>query len=182
MSSFQLFYGQGKTKLRETRPDLNPAVPYEKLRRTDGEENPTACGDFCGERSVYGAGYLMWLDALVRNTEQEWIFALDLSITDWISRKTCPVYLLQNPLDREVTIHFTVSDIWRKKRPDLFEKTFQVWELSSMRETGTSDGEITVTLAAGECGYIAVLKEAPETAGHFICGADGEELLYREVN
>lgn len=182
MSSFQLFYGQGKTKLRETRPDLNPAVPYEKLRRTDGEENPTACGDFCGERSVYGAGYLMWLDALVRNTEQEWIFALDLSITDWISRKTCPVYLLQNPFDREVTIHFTVADIWRKKRPDLFEKTFQVWELSSMRETGTSDGEITVTLAAGECGYIAVLKEAPETAGHFICGADGEELLYREVN
>lgn len=107
---------------------------------------------------------------------------MDLSITDWISRKTCPVYLIQNPYDREVTVHFTVADIWRKKRPDLFEKAFRAWDLSSMKETGTSDGKITVTLAAGECRFIGVLKEAPVAAGHFICGTDGEELLCREVN
>lgn len=178
LSSFQLFYGQGKTKLEETRPDLSSAVPYERLQRPDGQANPLACGDFFGHRSVYGAGYLMWLDTLVRNTEQEWIYALDLSITDWISEKSCPVFLLQNPLSREITVHFTPADIWKKQRPDLFEKAFPVWELFSMREIGVFEKEISVTIAAGECQILAILKDPPFTAGNFICGPDGEELLY----
>ena len=178
MSSFQLFYGKGKTKLRETRPDLSPAIPYEKLQRIEDGESLAACGDFCGHRSVYGAGYLMWLDALVRNTEQEWIFALDLSITDWISKKTCPVYLIQNPLEKEVAVHFTVADVWKKKRPDLFENGFSAWELSSGKAMEVSDEAVTVTLAPGECKIAAILREAPVTVGNFFCGADGEELLY----
>lgn len=178
LSSFQLFYGQGKTKLKETRADLSSAIPYERLQRVEGEENPLACGDFFGHRSVYGAGYLMWIDALVRSTEQAWIYALDLSLTDWISEKSCPVFLLQNPLDRAVTVHFTVADIWMKKRPDLFQQVFSVWELFSMQKTGEFEKEIAVTLAAGECKILAVVNGNPFTAENFICGPDGEELLY----
>ena len=178
MSSFQLYYGQGKTKLKETRPELSSAVPYERLQRLEGEENPVACGDFDGHRSVYGAGYLMWLDALVRNTDREWIYALDLSVTDWLSRKNCPVYLIQNPLEEEITVQFTAADIWKKKRPDLFENAFLVWELPSVRKLGIYEEKITVTLKAKEYKFMAISKEMPLTTTNFICGADGEELLY----
>lgn len=178
MSAFQLYYGQGKTKLKETRPDLSSAVPYERLQMLEGEVNPVACGDYAGHRSVYGAGYLLWLDALVRNTDIEWIYALDLSVTDWLSKERCPVYLLQNPLDREVTVQFTVADIWKKKRPDLFDRAFAVWELPSTQKLGTFEKEITVTLAAGECKFVAISKELPQKDGNFLLGAKGEELLY----
>ncbi len=175
MSSFQLFYGQGKEKLKETRPELSSAIPYERLQRM-GE--PVACGDFAGHRSVYGAGYLMWLEALVRTTDEEWVYALDVSITDWLAKETSPVYLLQNPFDREITVHFTAGDIWKKQSPDLFAKGFQVWELFSMKKEGDFTDEITVTLAAGEYKMLSLLTQAPKRTKDFLVGSQGEELLY----
>lgn len=175
MSSFQLFYGQGKEKLKETRPELSSAIPYERLQYM-GE--PVACGDFAGHRSVYGAGYLMWLEALVRTTNQEWVYALDVSITDWLAWEASPIYLIQNPFDREITVHFTAADIWKKQRPQLFAKGFQVWELFSMKKEGDFTDEITITLAAGEYKMLSLLTEAPKRTKDFLVGSQGEELLY----
>lgn len=114
LSAFQLFYGRGVQTLQETRPELTPAVPYERLVRGDGAEEPIACGDFCGHRSVYGAGYLMWVEALIRPTQDPWIFALDLTLTDWVSPSETPVYLIQNPYEAEKTVSFTAAARWEK--------------------------------------------------------------------
>lgn len=114
LSSFQLFYGKGRGVLRETRPDLNRAIPYERLVHDEETGEPVACGDFCGHRSVYGAGYLMWVQALVRPTQDPWIFALDLSLTDWVDRQETPVFLLQNPYGDERTVSFKPSPRWEK--------------------------------------------------------------------
>lgn len=175
LSSFQLFYGEGRTKLEETKPGEYTAIPYERLQRLEGRENPTACGDFAGHRSVYGAGYLMWLETLVRRTDDEWILALDLSITDWLSDKVCPVYLLQNPYDKEMTVSFSVADIWKKKRPDLLEKA-KVWDLDTRENLYTFTQTITVTLKPKEIKRIAIDCEAPEKNGTFLYGSRGEEL------
>ena len=88
------------------------------------------------------------------------------------------MYLIQNPLEKEVAVHFTVADVWKKKRPDLFENGFSAWELSSGKAMEVSDEAVTVTLAPGECKIAAILRQAPVTVGNFFCGADGEELLY----
>ena len=70
LSNFPLFYGRGTVPLYETRPDLTPGVPYERLVRELDGHSPAACGDFAGHRSVYGAGYLSWLEALARPTDR----------------------------------------------------------------------------------------------------------------
>lgn len=70
----------------------------------------------------------MWLETLVRRTDDEWILALDLSITDWLSDKVCPVYLLQNPYDKEMTVSFSVADIWKKKDRIYWKKQkYGIW-------------------------------------------------------
>ncbi len=114
LSAFQLFYGKGVHTLRESRPDLCAAVPYERLVHDAQTGDPVACGDFCGHRSVYGAGYLMWVEALVRPTQDPWIFALDLSLTDWVSRQETPVFLVQNPYMEEKTVCFRPARRWEK--------------------------------------------------------------------
>lgn len=115
LSSFQLFYGKGQNPLKESRPDLNRAVPYERLIQDPQTGEPVACGDFCGHRSVYGAGYLMWVEALVRPTQEPWIFALDLSLTDWVSWQKTPVFLVQNPHDVAKEVSFRPSHHWKKR-------------------------------------------------------------------
>ncbi|MGN0314833.1 MAG: hypothetical protein ACI4EG_08600 [Fusicatenibacter sp.] len=177
LSSFQLFYGRGKMKLDETRPGEFTAIPYERLQRIEGKEEPIACGDYDGHRSVYGAGYLMWLETLVRMTDREWIFALDVSITDWMCDRSCPVYMIQNPQETAQTVTFTPADLWKKRRADLFEETFHVWDVNSAQYIGEFRNRITVTVLPGEIKTIVIDQKAPVQTDTFICGSNGEELL-----
>lgn len=180
LSAFQLFYGKGVNQLEETKPGEFTAIPYERLQRFDGKEEPVACGDFHGHRSVYGAGYLMWLETLARPTDKEWVFALDLSITDWVAKDTCPVYQIQNPFDTRITVSFTPADIWKKKRPELFGENFRVWDVNTKELLGTFTKEITITLQPEEIKTMVIDREAPTVKNGFICGANGEELMLQE--
>ena len=120
LANFQLFYAQGTRALYETRPGLTPSIPYERLDQYRDGHSPAACGDFCGHRSVYGAGYLYWLEALARPTNDPEIFAYDLSLTDWLAERKYPVFLLRNPYDVSKCVHFEPAPIWEKIHPGLF--------------------------------------------------------------
>ena len=134
LSNFQLFYAQGAKPLYETQPDLSHAIPYEKLMREMDGHTPAACGDFCGARSVYGAGYLYWLEALARPTDDPDLFALDLSLTDWLTASKYPVFLLRNPKAAECVVRFTPASVWRTVRPALYRDgrlACALWDLPS---------------------------------------------------
>ncbi len=156
LTNFQLFYGQGTRKLAETKPELSLAIPYEKLIPGEDGGQPTACGDFHGHRSVYGAGYLFWAQVLATRTNEPSIPALDLTVTDWLLEKACPVYLLHNPLTQPAQVTFAPAPIWRKKSPRLFAPDgYVLWNLATRQPLGPQG--TFVALDADETALIALL-------------------------
>ena len=161
LSNFQLFYAMGSEPLYETRPELDPAIPYERLDAERHGHSPAACGDFHGHRSVYGAGYLMWLQAMARATTDKDIYALDLSLTDWLADDRYPVYLLRNPHHEARTVTFTAAPIWEKHQPVLFRDSqlnASVHDLET-GEQSAAHGNVTCTIPAHGCKLIALLPE-----------------------
>ena len=160
LSSFQLFYAKGKDTLHETKPDLCPAIPYEKLERVRDGHSPAACGDFHGHRSVYGAGYMPWVDAIARKTGENRAPAFDLSLTDWPAAKRYPLFLLCNPYDYPIKAAFTPAPSWRLLAPDLYPSgslSATLWDLGSARQTGIATGSVSYDLAPQECLRLALL-------------------------
>jgi hypothetical protein len=81
----------------ESRPDLTPAVAYERLLAQHGDCAPYATGDFQGHKSVYGGAYALWWGALVKPTRDPYILALDLAATDFLAAAPEPAWLYYNP-------------------------------------------------------------------------------------
>lgn len=175
LSNFQLFYARGHQALYETKPDLDSSIPYEKLEYERAGHVPAACGDFHGHRSIYGAGYLMWLEAMARATNDADIYALDLSLTDWLAAEKYPVYLLRNPHDDAREVRFTIAPIWAKLQPALFsggKLRATLHDLENNVHTVALD-EITMTIPAHETILVAILPEgeSPVVRGEMItCG------------
>ncbi|MCL2544834.1 MAG: hypothetical protein FWE77_02820 [Clostridia bacterium] len=168
LSSFQLFYGRGTVKLQETKPELPAAVPYEKLAPVPGGE-PIAGGDFHGHRSIYGAGYLYWMEAMATRTNEPAIPAFDLSITDWLPEEAYPVYLLRNPHADARAVRFALAPVWRKRRPALTRGGCALWDLADCTQIGKA--EDGVSLAAGQVRLAALLPRGvrPAVSGGFVC-------------
>ncbi len=167
LANFQLFYGKGTSTLYETRPDLSSAVPYEKLERERDGYSPCACGDFMGHRSVYGGGYLMWLDAIVRKTEFNHVPAFDISLTDWLSKASYPTFLVYNPYDRAVDVSFTVAKPWEAVCPQLFKDgrlgSFELYSLDKhcITDRGMSR-KVKLHIPAKTTTIIALLPEGSD--------------------
>lgn len=155
LSAFQLFYAQGTEKLIETKPGLSAAIPYEKLIPGANGGQPVACGDFHGHRSIYGAGYLYWVEAMAVKTNESNIPAFDLSITDWLMDKAYPVFLLHNPEKTDRRAAFAPAPVWHKKCPALFQNGYELWDLVSLKRIGGAD--TPVPLKAGETALVAAL-------------------------
>jgi hypothetical protein len=106
-SNARLFYSpfmQG----RESRPDLTPAVAYERLLESSGDSAPFATGDFQGHKSVYGGAYALWWGALVHPTEDPYVLQLDLAATDFLADAPEPAYLYYNPWPQPRTVRVPV--------------------------------------------------------------------------
>ncbi|MBN1776758.1 MAG: hypothetical protein JW811_01425 [Clostridiales bacterium] len=182
LSNFQLFYADGSKPLYETQPELTHDIPYEKLVREMDGRMPAACGDFCGARSVYGAGYLYWLEALARPTDDPDIFALDLSLTDWLADRKYPVFLLRNPAVTARTVRFAPASVWQTVRPELYtgdDLACVLWELPSGQNLGKQAGSASLTVPPGSTRIAALLPEGltPVPSGGFRT-AGGAELIH----
>ncbi len=139
LANFQLFYGRGMKAIYETKPGTCASIPYEKLEAERDGRSPCACGDFFGHRSVYGGGYVMWLDAMVRKTEFNHVPALDISLTDWLSKASYPTFTVYNPYEREVNVSFDIAKRWQDLCPQLYREgklhNFDIYSLDEHRIT-----------------------------------------------
>lgn len=175
LSSFQLFYALGTKPLFETKPELDPSVPYERLDHVREGHSPAACGDFFGHRSVYGAGYLCWVEALARPTDSPWIFAFDLSLSDWLATEKYPVYLLRNPEQESRLVTFSLPEIWLKLCPALADHV--LWDLEALTPLSGP-----VELLPGQLRFLAALPkgETPERNGTLVTCGNAELLCLPE--
>ena len=183
LSNFQLFYARGSKPLYETRPDLDASIPYERLEYERDGHTPAACGDFHGHRSIYGSGYLMWLEAMARETSDPDIFALDLSLTDWLADERWPVYLLRNPFEETRTVTFAPAGVWAKLQPALWREG-QLHASVHDLENGvhaTAVGQVTCAIPAKDCVLLALLPDGEVPIVHDGMIRFGSAELCREL-
>lgn len=159
LSNFQLFYGKGSQEIYQTKLDLDASIPYEKLEFERDGHTPAACGDFHGHRSIYGSGYLMWLEAMARQTSDPDIFALDLSLTDWLAQEKYPVFLLRNPFDEARCVTFSPAPAWEKIHPSLYSNATlhaSVYSINGCSCACSAEG-VSCSLPPQGCTLVALL-------------------------
>jgi hypothetical protein len=100
-ANLRWFYPQYLPRENQSRPDLSPMVPYERLNREANGRSPYAEGDYAGQRSVYGGAYVMWLDKLVQPQDDPWLLRWNLTTSDFLDSALPPAYLYYNPSSRE---------------------------------------------------------------------------------
>ena len=108
---------------QESRPDLSPAVAYERLLAEHNGHAPYATGDFEGHKSVYGGAYVLWWDALVKPTDDPCILRLDLTRSDFLAERAYPTLLYYNPWSEERTVSIDLGD----DACDLYDLTQHAW-------------------------------------------------------
>jgi hypothetical protein len=118
-ANLRWFYPQYLPPENQSRPDLPPMVPYERLSRAVKGRSPYAEGDYAGHRSVYGGAYVMWLDKLVQSQDDPWLLRWNLTETDFLDTGLAPAYLYYNPSVNEKHIEIEtagrVKDVSRNR-------------------------------------------------------------------
>ena len=119
LANLRWFYSAFLPPEQQSRPDLNPAIPYERLSKSEKGHSPYAMGDFAGHRSVYGGAYALWLGELAKPTSDPFLLQLDVSRTDFLCGKSHPTVLYYNPWDEVKSV---VMDTGVRK-VDLYDLT-----------------------------------------------------------
>jgi len=96
-ANLRWFYPEYLSRDNQSRPDLPPMFPYERLSRDEKGHSPYATGDFAGHRSIYGGAYVMWLDTMVQPQGDPWLLRWDLAKTDFLDPELPPAFLYYNP-------------------------------------------------------------------------------------
>lgn len=109
-ANLRWFYPQYLPRENQSRPDLNPSVPYERLSREAHGKSPYAEGDFAGHRSVYGGAYAMWLDKMIQPQGDPWLLRWDLTRTNFLDRAIPPTFLYYNPYSTAKKIAVSAAD------------------------------------------------------------------------
>jgi hypothetical protein len=121
-ANMRWFYPEYLPRENQSRPDLPPMFPYERLSREEKGHSPYATGDFAGHRSIYGGAYVMWLDKMIQPQGDPWLLRWDLGQTNFLDRDQPPAFLYYNPSPKEarVTVELAkdqthVHDLTRNK-------------------------------------------------------------------
>ncbi len=96
-ANLRWFYPEYLPHENQSRPDLPPMIPYERLSREEKGHSPYASGDFAGHRSIYGGAYVMWLGKMVQQQGDPWLLRWDLAKTNFLDRDLSPAFLYYNP-------------------------------------------------------------------------------------
>jgi len=100
-ANMRWFYPEYLPRENQSRPDLPPMFPYERLSRDEKGHSPYATGDFAGHRSIYGGAYVMWLDKMIQPQGNPWLLRWDLGKTDFMEPDLPPAFLYYNPWPEE---------------------------------------------------------------------------------
>jgi hypothetical protein len=110
-ANLRWFYPEYLPRENQSRPELPPMFPYERLSREEKGHSPYATGDFAGHRSIYGGAYVMWLDKLVQPQGDPWLLRWDLAKTNFLDRDLPPAFLYYNPwrAEKRVTVEMAMG-------------------------------------------------------------------------
>src|ERR1035437_165202 len=100
-ANLRWFYPEYLPRENQSRPELAPMVPYERLSREEKGYSPYATGDFAGHRSIYGGAYVLWLDKMIQLQGDPWLLRWDLAKTNFLDRDLPPAFLYYNPWPEE---------------------------------------------------------------------------------
>jgi hypothetical protein len=121
-ANLRWFYPEYLPRENQSRPDLPPMFPYERLSRDEKGHSPFATGDFAGHRSIYGGAYVMWLDKMIQPLGDPWLLRWDLGKTNFMEPSLPPAFLYYNPWPEEkripvegVKAQSTVHDLMSKR-------------------------------------------------------------------
>jgi hypothetical protein len=109
-ANMRLFYPEYLPHENQSRPDLAPMFPYERLSREEKGHSPYATGDFAGHRSIYGGAYVMWLDKMIQPQGDPWLLRWDLGKTDFMEPDLPPAFLYYNPWPEEMRVTVVMAD------------------------------------------------------------------------
>jgi hypothetical protein len=142
-ANLRWFYPEYLPAENQSRPDLPPMVPYERLSREVKGHTPYAEGDYAGHRSVYGGAYVMWLDKMMEPQGDPWLLRWDLNKSNFLDRDLPPAFLYYNP--------------WPEKKHVTIEiGNGRVHDLSNGRWLTTHAGKVDLTLDAAEARVIEI--------------------------
>ena len=144
-ANLRWFYPEYLPRENQSRPDLPPMFPYERLSREEKGHSPYATGDFAGHRSIYGGAYVMWLDKMVQPQGDPWLLRWDLAKTDFMDPELPPAFLYYNPLPNERRI--TVETANGQGR---------VYDLTHHRLIPPHDGKVDFSLRSYEARVIEI--------------------------
>jgi len=146
-ANLRWFYPEYLPRESQSRPDLAPMVPYERLSREEKGHSPYATGDFAGHRSIYGGAYVLWLDKMVQPQSDPWLLRWDLTKTNFLDRDLPPAFLYYNPGpgEKRVVIQAAESD-------------GRVYDLSRNRPLHPHGGSFELTLGAREARVIEIRR------------------------
>ena len=144
-ANLRWFYPQYLPRENQSRPELPPMIPYERLSREEKGHSPYATGDFAGHRSIYGGAYVMWLDKMIQPQGDPWLLRWDLAKTNFLDRDLAPAFLYYNPGpgDKRVTVEIAPGPR-------------RVHDLSHDRLLPSHGGKVELTLAPGEARVIEI--------------------------
>jgi hypothetical protein len=146
-ANLRWFYPQYLPHENQSRPELPPMIPYERLSREEKVHTPYATGDFAGHRSIYGGAYVMWLDKMIQPQGDPWLLRWDLAATNFLDRGLPPAFLYYNPGPgtKRVTVETTPVPS-------------QVHDLTHGRLLPSHGGKVELTLGPGEARVIEIRR------------------------
>jgi hypothetical protein len=109
-SNAQLFFSEFLPADHQSRPDLRPEIPYEKLCKEFEGHSPYGTGDCEGHKSVYGGGFTLWWGSIINTTNEAYIPRFNVTHTDFLETQAYPTYLYYNPWDEERRVSLDVGD------------------------------------------------------------------------
>jgi hypothetical protein len=144
-ANMRWFYPEYLPRENQSRPDLPPMFPYERLSREEKGHSPYATGDFAGHRSIYGGAYAMWLGKMIQPQGDPWLLRWDLGATNFMEPDLPPAFLYYNPLPSKQ--HFTLETEKGKS---------QVHDLSQNSLLAPHGGKVEFTLSPYESRVIEI--------------------------
>jgi hypothetical protein len=109
-ANMRWFYPEYLPRENQSRPDLPPMFPYERLSRDEKGHSPYATGDFAGHRSIYGGAYAMWLDKMIQAQGDPWLLRWDLGKTDFMEPDLPQAFLYYNPWPEEKRVKVVTTN------------------------------------------------------------------------
>ena len=147
-ANLRWFYPEYLPREYQSRPDLPPMFPYERLSRDEkGQHSPYASGDFAGHRSIYGGAYVMWLDKMIQPLGNPWLLRWDLGKTNFMEPGLPPAFLYYNPWPEEKRI--AIQEV---KAPST------VYDLMSEKPVQALVGKVELSLRPFEARVIEIRR------------------------